>query len=248
VPLYHSDAFVLRTYKLGERDQIVVFFTRDFGKIRAVARRSHSSRRPHASYYQPLMLLRAILFGRPSRSLFRVNSVDVAQTYRGLHEDFGALRSGLYLTELLDVTTREHEPVPELFELFHATLDRLVVTPQSSLVLRQFELYLLMHIGYTPQFEYCARCDRDLPSQAGSSFSPRLGGLVCASCASEVRPTLAVSSAAVAFLRRALGGDEACWTASDLDTAARQELEDVLHAHLVSCLGRELKSYAFLHL
>jgi DNA repair protein RecO (recombination protein O) len=247
VPLYHSDAFVLRTYKLGERDQIVVLFTRDFGKIRAVARRSHSARRPHASYYQPLMLLRAILFGQPSRPLFRVNSVDVAQTYRGLREDFGALRSGLYLTELLDVATREHEPAPELFGLFQAILDRLVATPQSSLVLRQFELHLLMHLGYTPQFEYCARCDRDLSSQAGP-FSPRLGGVVCAACTSEVRPTLPVSPAAVAFLRRVLGGDEACWTASDLDSAARQELEDILHAHLVSCLGRELKSYAFLHL
>ena len=69
MPLYHSDAFVLRTYKLGERDQIVVFFPGDFGKVRAVARRSQSSRRPQASYYQPLMLVRAILFGQPSRPL-----------------------------------------------------------------------------------------------------------------------------------------------------------------------------------
>lgn len=247
MPLYHSEAFVLRTYKLGERDQIVVLFTRDFGKVRAVARRSHSSRRPLASYQQPLRLLRVILFGRPAQTLFRINSIDLAQTYRRLHEDFGSLRSGLYLTELLDVATREREPAPELFTLFHATLDQLVTGSQPSLVLRQFEFHLLMHAGYTPQLEYCARCAQDLPSQE-SPFSPRLGGLVCRTCAAEVRPTRPVRPAVLALLRRAIAGDQTCWRPTDFDSASEQELEELLHTHLTSCLGRELKSYAFLHL
>ena len=42
VALYRSAAFVLHTYKLAETDQIVVLFTQEFGKLRAVARRSHS--------------------------------------------------------------------------------------------------------------------------------------------------------------------------------------------------------------
>ena len=38
MPLYSADALILRTYKLGEADRIVVFLTRDRGKKRAVAR------------------------------------------------------------------------------------------------------------------------------------------------------------------------------------------------------------------
>ncbi|HSX81787.1 MAG TPA: recombination protein O N-terminal domain-containing protein, partial [Candidatus Saccharimonadia bacterium] len=75
--LYHSAAFVLHTYKLGETDQIVVLFTQEFGKLRAVARRSHSPRRHAASYYQPLMLLNAIVYGRPGQTLYRMHSVDI---------------------------------------------------------------------------------------------------------------------------------------------------------------------------
>ena len=74
--LYRSAAFVLHTYKLGETDQIVVLFTQEFGKLRAVARRSHSPRRHAASYYQPLMLLDAIVYGRPGQALYRMHSVD----------------------------------------------------------------------------------------------------------------------------------------------------------------------------
>src|SRR6266481_4483218 len=38
MPLYSADALILRTYKLGEADRIVVFLTRDRGKKRGVAK------------------------------------------------------------------------------------------------------------------------------------------------------------------------------------------------------------------
>jgi DNA repair protein RecO (recombination protein O) len=247
VPLYQSDAFVLRTYKLGEADQIVVFFTRDYGKLRTVARRSYSSRRYTASFYQPLTLLHTILFGRPSQPLYRINSVDIVQTFRPLHEDFLYLRCGLYLTELIDVATQEHEPAPELFMLLHATLEQLPQAPDTSMLLRLFELRLLMVVGYTPQLLYCARCTNDVQPDEGT-FSPHLGGLVCTSCATEVRQTLAVSPATLEFLRQAIAGDSSHWPSMSLDPVVQQELERVLHTHLTWRLGRELKSYPFLSL
>ena len=36
--LLRDEGIVLRTYKLGEADRIVVFMTRDNGKVRAVAK------------------------------------------------------------------------------------------------------------------------------------------------------------------------------------------------------------------
>src|SRR5216683_767446 len=192
VALYRSAAFVLHTYKLGETDQIVVLFTQEFGKLRAVARRSNSPRRHAASYYHPLILLYAILYGRPGQSLYRMHSVDILQAWRPLHEDFGLLRCGLYMTELIDVATHEREPAPELFALFHQTLEQLIQTSDPMLLLRHFELRLLMAIGYTPQLLYCARCTSDLQSHA-CIFSPRFGGLLCSACAATTRQTFTVS-------------------------------------------------------
>jgi DNA repair protein RecO (recombination protein O) len=247
VPLYQSDAFVLRTYQLGEADQIVVFFTRDFGKLRAVARRSHSPRRHSASYYQPLLLLQTILFGRPTQALYRINTVDIVQTFRGLHEDFERLRCGLYMTELLDVTTHEREPLQELFTLFQLALEQLLQTTNTALLLRQFELRLLGIIGYTPQVLYCARCACELRPH-DRTFSPLLGGLLCSACAPEVRQTLLISPATRAYLCGVIDSTTTEFPAIALDTSAQQELETLLHLHLTARLGRELKSYAFLHL
>ncbi len=245
--LYRSDAFVLRTYKLGETDQIVVLFTRDFGKLRAVVRRSHSPRRYTAGYYQPLMLLNAIVFGRPGQPLYRMQSVDIVQALRPLHEDFNLLRCGLYITELIDVATHEREPVPELFALLQQSLEQLTQTADPVLLLRLFELRLLMVTGYTPQLLYCAHCTSDLQSHA-CTFSPRLGGLLCPACAATARQTFTVSPEAIAYLRRAMEGEAAVPLPTPLAATAQQDLERLLHAHLTFCLGRELKSYAFLHL
>jgi DNA repair protein RecO (recombination protein O) len=247
VALYRSNAFVLHTYKLGETDQIVVLFTQDFGKLRAVVRRSHSPRRHTASYYQPLMLLNTIVYGRPGQSLYRMHSVDIVQAFRPLHEDFGLLRCGLYMTELIDVATHEREPAPELFTLLHQTLEQLAQRPSPPMLLRLFELRLLMAIGYTPQLFYCVQCTRDLHEHE-RTFSPRLGGILCSACDATVRQTLTVSPETLIYLRLALAGDSPVVPLTPLTTTGQQELEQLLHAHLLCCLGRELKSYAFLHL
>lgn len=247
VALYRSAALVLHTYKLGETDQIVILFTQDFGKLRVVVRRSHSPRRHTAGYYQPLMLLNAIVYGRPGQSLYRMHSVDILQAFRPLHEDFELLRCGLYMTELIDVVTHEREPAPELFALFHQALEQLAQASSPTMLLRLFELRLLMVIGYTPQLLYCAQCTRNLHADE-RTFSPRLGGILCTACAATVRQTLTVSRETLTYLRLALAGDSTVAPLTPLAPTAQQELEQLLHAHLTCCLGRELKSYAFLHL
>lgn len=247
MPLYQSHAFVLRTYKLGENDQIVVFFTQQYGKIRAVGRRSHGPRRRPSGYCQPLCLLNAILFGRPAQSLFRINAVDIVRPLRGIQADFSRLRNGLYVTELVDAATREHEPMPELFALMCWSLEQLTKAERPAPLLRFFEVRLLKLMGYTPQLLCCTGCMRDLPLAAGW-FSAHQGGLVCAACAPSVHRTIKVSGATIEVLRRMIDSDAGVWPVGSNDTTIEDELEHVLHAHLVARLGRELKSYAFLQL
>ena len=56
MPLYTADALVLRTYKLGEADRIVVFLTKDRGKKRGVAK---GARRPRSRFMGALEPLTA---------------------------------------------------------------------------------------------------------------------------------------------------------------------------------------------
>ena len=245
--LYRSDAFVLRTYKLGESDQIVVLFTRDFGKLRVVARRNRRGHSRTASHYQPLMRLHVIAYGRPTRSLYHTHSVDIVRAFRVLHEDFTLLSCGLYMTELIDVSTQDRQPAPELFALFDEALGALAQSapaPGPPMVLRHFEMSLLTFSGYALQLTDCAHCGGELPAGAGS-FNARAGGLVCAACAAT-RHTLKIGPAACNYLRGMMG--QIPLPEESPDAVTQQELERLLHLHLTTCLGREIKSYPFLFL
>ena len=137
--------------------------------------------------------------------------------------------------------------MPELFTLFHEAFAQLAQTSQPAVVLRLCELRVLMAIGYTPQLLHCARCARALQPHE-RTFSPHLGGLVCQACTPAVRHTFAISATTLDALRQAMESDTADMPFLDTDAAGYQELERILHTHLTACLGRELKSYAFLQL
>ena len=76
MPLHTADALVLRTYKLGETDRIVVFLTADRGKRRGVARGARRPRSPYAGALEPLTLGRVAYFEREQRDLVRLRYVE----------------------------------------------------------------------------------------------------------------------------------------------------------------------------
>src|SRR5436305_485907 len=76
MPLYTADALILRTYKLGESDRIVVFLTRDRGKKRGVAKNARQSRRRFGGALEPLTLGRVGYLERERRDLVRLDYVE----------------------------------------------------------------------------------------------------------------------------------------------------------------------------
>src|SRR5258706_7579774 len=74
MPAYTTDALILRTYKLGESDRIVVFLTRDRGKKRGVARNARQSRRRFGGGLEPLTHARVGYVERERREVVRPNS------------------------------------------------------------------------------------------------------------------------------------------------------------------------------
>src|SRR5262245_7685753 len=80
MPLYTTDALILRSYKLGESDRIVVFLTRDRGKKRGVAKNARQSRRRFGGALEPLTHGRVGYLERERRDLVRVDYVEALRS------------------------------------------------------------------------------------------------------------------------------------------------------------------------
>jgi len=80
VPLYTADALILRTYKLGEADRIVVFLTRDRGKKRGVAKGARRPRSRFAGALEPLTEARVAYFEKEQRELVGLNYAETVRS------------------------------------------------------------------------------------------------------------------------------------------------------------------------
>src|SRR6185295_16416248 len=101
LPLYTADALVLRTYKLGEADRIVVFLTRDRGKKRGVAKGARRQRSRFVGALEPMTEVRVAYFEKERRELVGLNYAETVRSPLSLSTE-GPLEYVGYFAELLD--------------------------------------------------------------------------------------------------------------------------------------------------
>jgi DNA repair protein RecO (recombination protein O) len=149
VPLYSADALVLRTYKLGEADRIVVFLTRDRGKKRGVAKGARRPRSRFLGALEPLTEVRVAYFESERRELVGLN---YAETVRS---PLSVIGEGLgyvgYFAELLDEWAQEADADDRLYRLGASMLDALAAKAPVEPLARYFEYWLLRLQGVYPE-------------------------------------------------------------------------------------------------
>jgi DNA repair protein RecO (recombination protein O) len=161
VPLYTADALILRTYKLGEADRIVVFLTRDRGKKRGVAKGARRPRSRFAGALEPLTEARVAYFEKERRELVGLNFVETVRsplalmgasvsTGRG-EVDEDALGYVGYFAELLDEWAQDADADERLYRLGASMLGALAAGAPVSPLARYFECWLLRLQGLYPE-------------------------------------------------------------------------------------------------
>ena len=149
MPLYTADALVLRTYKLGEADRIVVFLTRDRGKKRGVAKGARRPRSKFAGALEPLTEVRVAYFEKESRQLVGLN---YAETVRSPLASGGeGIEYVGYFAELLDEWAQEADADDRLYRLGASMLEALAAKAPVEPLARYFEYWLLRLQGVYPE-------------------------------------------------------------------------------------------------
>ncbi|NDC62863.1 MAG: DNA repair protein RecO [Planctomycetia bacterium] len=240
-------AIVIRTVPFGDTSAVLTLFTREFGKLRALAK---GAWRPKGAFDAALDLLsvcQVLVLRKTSGGLDLLTEARLENRFR-VGASLVAFHGGMHVAELLDVLTADADPQPELFDLAEKTLQELSFRGPSSapsddrirmLVVRT-ELEMLRITGHAPSLDRCAECAGTLPATGRIPFGMLDGGALCERCRRGKRTVVSVSSNAMAALR-ALAGSADSWrtlAASDATTAEIRALMNACLAHLV---GRRLK-------
>jgi DNA repair protein RecO (recombination protein O) len=157
MPLYTTDALILRSYTLGESDRIVVFLTRDRGKKRGVAKNARQSRRRFGGALETLTCGRVAYMERERRDLVRLDYVEPIRSPLSA-VDGTALGYVGYFAELLDEWSPEADPNEPLFRLGASMVEAMAVGVPIERLARYFEYWLLRLQGV---YETDERISRD---------------------------------------------------------------------------------------
>ena len=152
MPLYTADALILRTYKLGEADRIVVFLTRDRGKKRGVAKGARRQRSKFMGALEPLTEVQVAYFEKERRELVGLNYAETIRSPLSLFKTEGeALGYVSYFAELLDEWAQEADADDRLYRLGASMLDALAAGAPVEPLARYFEYWLLRLQGLYPE-------------------------------------------------------------------------------------------------
>jgi DNA repair protein RecO (recombination protein O) len=204
--LYRDTGVVLRTYKLGEADRIVVFLTEENGKVRAVAKGVRKTMSKFGARLEPMSHVRLLLYrgrNRDGTSLDIVSQAESVEPLAPMLSSLDRASQGIAVLEAADQLGLEREPNPQLYRMVVGVL-RTIADRPAPLVVPAFYWKLLSAEGLRPELDVCVRCgespeDGDVELVA---FDLEEGGTLCRSC----RSGGPISAAALELLRMILGG------------------------------------------
>ncbi len=174
--LYRDEGVVLRTYKLGEADRIIVLFTRGRGKVRAVAKGVRRTRSKFGSRLEPGSIVELQLY--EGRNLDIVTQAERTEPLANLRSDLDRYGRSAILLEAIDQTANEGDANPALFKLLTGALRELDQSG-NALVVPAFVAKLLALEGVQPMVDACVSCGAtdDL-----ATIQLHEGGVLCRRC------------------------------------------------------------------
>lgn len=242
--LEKTEGVVLRYYDYGDTSRIVVLLTRDFGKLKVMAKGVKGRRSPFAGRLELFYVVEILFYHNPANDLHTLKEVSGVRVFPSFHERLIAFAAASYLVELVQTAVHGEESGGVLYETLVQTLDAIAKDGDWELALRWFEVQVLRDLGVMPRLKVCAQCGGALEERF--YLTPWHGGFVCDSCLPENAPALPISPAVTQTLQFLSRVELAKTGVVKLTLPQRVELKKVLRNFLDFVLERRLKSLEFL--
>jgi len=179
-----TEAIILKSWKLGETSKIVLLYTRDYGRIKVVAKGARKPKSQFNGCLEPLSRTSIIYYDKPNRDLQLLSKADLIDPHYQMIGDILKTSLSLAVIELLNRAVGGEEPFPAVYDLVSRTLD---LINESAGQIEGFFWFFVSHfiimMGYRPNWDSCLICQCSLRDEGGI-FQAARGGLFCRQCTS----------------------------------------------------------------
>jgi DNA repair protein RecO (recombination protein O) len=242
MPLDQTEAIVLRSFSIGDQDKVVVFFSRDKGLLRGVAKGARKFGNRFGSSLEPLSLINVFYYEKERKDLVTLSQADLIESFFDVHRDYRASCTLSYFAELIEEFFPSRASEDLVFRLLLSILRAIKGKGELGLLSRYFEAWFLQINGLLPDFRHCKKCRKRM-AEAGW-MSPRMDGVYCAACAPLKKE--AVPAELPAFLEWVKKNPPPREDTSHFSSGQLKAISRALQSLIIFHLEREPKSLHFL--
>ena len=240
-----TKGIVVREVNTGEADKVITIFSKNFGKISALAKGARRAKSKLSAGTQFLSYSDFVLFH--GREMHMVNSCELIEPFYSISGDIIKLTYSAHLVDIINDVVQENQPSGRILQLFLNSLHMLAKTDKSpELIARIFEFRLLSIIGYAPFVRGCVICGRDDFNR--THFSHKKCGFICESesCISNDRYAIEISSGAAKAIQHIVHSNIDSLFGFTVSQTVLEELGRVSRRYLRERLERDFTKLDFL--
>ena len=241
-----SEAIVLQTTDYAEWDRIVSLYTKDFGRIRGIAKSAKRSQRRFGSTLEPFSYVNVFFVAKENQGLIRLERCEIIRAFPDIAQDIRKVVYGNYFLELVHMLTPERQAGPDTFDLLLYFITLLGENDFREDLMRLFELRLFSLLGYQPRFSECVACNRVFDLDEKYAFSIKRGGIVCSRCRPQLNDLLPLSLGTIRVFQQAQNLALLKLNRIFLSQAAHEEGKLIFGKFLEYHIGRRPKSLSIM--
>ncbi|MCZ2259353.1 DNA repair protein RecO [Sporosarcina sp. G11-34] len=171
------EGIIIRSIPYGESNSIVTLFTREAGKVTAMARGAKKPRSRLAAVTQ-LFTLGSFLI-RKGRGMGTLEQGEQIDSLRFIREDLEATAYASYIVEIIDRLTEDNERVFGVYDLLYESLHAINEQYDPEAIALFVEWKMLPVGGIHPILHECANCHS---TEGEFAFSFTAIGFLCHRC------------------------------------------------------------------
>ncbi|MBC8358352.1 MAG: DNA repair protein RecO [Candidatus Aminicenantes bacterium] len=181
MPLEQTEAIVLRTFNTGEQDKIVVFFSREKGILRGVAKGARKFGNRFGSSLEPLSFVKFYYYEKERKDLVTIGNCDLLESFFEIQNNLETSFTLSYFAELIEEFSPSRAKDDVLYRLLLSVMHSLKERGDLYFLTRYFETWLLKINGVLPDFNKCLKCRKALTESGWLSL--KKDGVFCDQCA-----------------------------------------------------------------
>lgn len=248
--IHTTDAIILKKQDIRETSLMVVFYTRDFGKLRGLIKGVRGPKGPLGYQVQVFTLNKIVFYDTKRSGVHTVSQCDLIDFFEPIRKDILKTSYAFYFIELADLFTAERDKNEKIFELLLKSLEFLKKEASPRRISRIFEIKLLMFSGIMPRLESCVLCGREIDFRKSlfekMRLSYKLGGMTCEDCSGESGACRKILPGTAHFIEHVERAPYEKLERIKVSKDIGEELEDIMRGLISYQLDTKIRSLEFL--